>query len=172
MQMLSSKVRIAVRSKKLVRFSETRVNFYMKYASVVFKNLRKPLFQRFLHLILKRENIEEHTVSSVRIMTFPFQKDNGNGLAGRCNSKGEIRIYPKKLEFCRKLKQKFGKEKLLFYIRNRARAALIHELLHMKYSDDEEKVRELTKKYFNIFTQHRNAQNSDARKILKMLFKQ
>lgn len=170
--MLLSKMRISVRPKKLVKFSKTRVSFYMKYACVVFNTLRKPLFQTFLHWMLKRENIEEHMVTNVQVMVFPFQKENGKGLAGRCNSKGEILIYPKRLEFCRKLKQKCGKEKVYSYIKNRAKAALIHELLHAKYSTDEEKVRELTKKYFNILTQHRNTQNSSANNILKMLFKQ
>lgn len=166
---MSNRMRIAVRSEKL-RFSHIRFSFYMQYASFVFKTLRKPLFQRFLRWMLKSENIEEHMIDSVKVMTFPFQKENGKGLAGRCNSKGEIRIYPKRLRFCRKLKQKFGKEKLHSYIKNRARATLIHELLHVKYSNDEVKVRELTRKYFNIFTRHEKVPNPE-NDILKTIFK-
>ncbi len=169
--LLSNRMKLVVHPRKLLKFPKIHVTFYMRYASVVFKTLRRHPFQRFLHWILKKENIDEYMVSSVRIMTFPFQKDNGNVLAGRCNSKGEIRIYPKKLEFCRKLKQKSGKEKLHAYIKSRARAALIHELLHVKYSDDEETVRELTRKYFHIFTRHQNIQNPDGTEISKMLFR-
>lgn len=109
---------------------------------------------------MKRENIEEHMVTDVRVMVFPFKKENGKGLARKCNSRGEIRIYPKRFEFCRKLIRKSGKEKVYSYIKNRARAALIHELLHVKYSTDEEKVRKLTRKYFSMFAQHRNPQTS------------
>jgi len=32
-------------------------------------------------------------------------------------------------------------------------ATLIHELLHVKYLGDEDKVRELTRKYFDFFIQ-------------------
>lgn len=163
-------MRISVHPEKLFRLSHTCFSFQMKYASFVFKTLRKPVFQSFLRWMLKRENIEEHAVTSVKVMTFPFQNDNGKGLAGSCNSKGEIHIYPKRLKFCRKLKQKFGKEKLYSYIKTRARATLIHELLHVKYSNDEERVRELTRKYFNILTRHQNTQNPE-NDVSKMLFK-
>jgi len=170
---LSSKMKVAIRSEKFVKLSGKHVSFYIKYASIVFKSLRKPLFQKFLRWMLKRENIGDDMVSNVQVRVFPFQKRNGNSLAGKCNAKkGEIRIYPKKLEFCRKLKQKFGKEKVRPYIKNRAKAALIHELLHLKYLDDEEKVRELTRKYFIIFSRHQENKNSNANIFLRMLFKQ
>jgi len=168
---LSSKIRMAVHPQKLVRFSEKRLWFYTKYAAVVFKTLRKPLFQNFLNWVIKRENIEETMVKGVQVMVFPFRKENGKGLAGRCNSKGEILIYPKRLDFFRKMMRNCKKEKVHFYIKSRAMATLIHELLHVKYLGDEEKVRELTRKYLNIFIQHQNTQNSNAH-ILKMLFKQ
>lgn len=168
---LCHKMKITVNPEKLVKFPEKHVSFYMKYASVVFGTLKEPRFLKFLRWMLKKENITQDKVTNVEVVVIPFRKKNGNGLAGRCNSKGEIRIYPKRLKFCRKLIQKCGKERIYSYIKNRARAALIHEVLHVKYSNDEEKVRKLTRKYFNIFTEHRNKQNSDASNILKMLFK-
>ena len=167
---MSSKLNISVRPEKLARFSHTRLSFHVKYASVVFKTLRRPVFQSFICWMLKREKIGEDAVASVKVMAFPFRKENGNVLAGRCNSKGEIHIYPKRLEFCQKLRQRFGRERFLSYIKNRARAALIHELLHVKYSNDEERVRELTKKYFKTFTRHPEAPNVED-DILKMVFK-
>lgn len=170
--MLASKIRISVWSKKSGMFCKKDASFYMKYASVVLKALRKPMFQKFLKWMLRRENIEENMVKDVQVRVFPFLKENGNGLAGKFNSKGKILIYPKKLEFFRKLTRKYGKRKTHSYIKSRARAALIHECLHVKYSSDEEKVRELTRKYFKIFTRHRNTQYSNAHNISKMLFKE
>ena len=57
------------------------------------------------------------------------------------------------MTFCRAFKQKFGKNTFLAYACSRARAALIHELLHLKYAADEKRVRELAQKYFLAFTQ-------------------
>lgn len=169
-------MRITVRSKRGVRFSKNQFSFYMKYASFVLRTLRKPRFQKFLHWMLKRENIQER-VKIVRVRMFPFRKENGKGIAGkcklasRCNNEWEISIFPKKLEFCRRLIPKFGKEKFFIYVRSRARATLIHELLHLKYSNDEEKVRELTKEYFAVFTQNRPAQSSHRSSLYNMIFK-
>lgn len=165
-------MRITIRSRKFVRFSQKRTRFYTKYATVILETLRNPLFQKFLDWMLKRESIEESMIANVQVRMFPFRKKNGKGLAGRCNSRGEILIYPKRLGFCRKLIRKCGKENVYFYIKSRAKAALIHELLHLKYLDNEDKVRELTRKYFNIFIQHQNTQNSNAYNVLKMLFTQ
>lgn len=170
--MLSSNMRITVYPQKLVLSSERNVRFYRKYTAVVFKTLRKPLFQKFLGWMIKRENIEEHMVTNIKVMTFPFRKGNGKGLAGKFDGKGKIFIYPRRLDFCRKLIRNFGKENAYSYIKNRARATLIHELLHVRYSDDEERVRELTKKYFNIFARHQGAQRLYAQGIMKMLFTQ
>lgn len=164
-------MKITASSKKCAIVSKNRLRFYRKYAFVVFKTLRKPLFQKFLSWVLRREKIEEHKVKDVQIRMFPLKKENGNGLAGKCKSEGKIFLYPKRLEFCREKTQELGKENVKFYIKSRARAALIHELLHLKYESDEEKVRELTRRYFNIFIKHKHPQNSDAHKIAKMLFK-
>jgi hypothetical protein len=172
MVILLGKMRITVRSKKLVELSRNHLSFYKKYAVVVFNTLRKPLFQKFLSWMLRREEIKENKVKDVQIRMFPFKKENGNGLAGKCNSEGKILLYPKKLEFCRNQMQEFGKENLSLYIKNRARAALIHELLHLKYVSDEERVRELTKRYFNILARHQPRENSNSHKIAKMLFTQ
>lgn len=163
-------MRITDRPKKRVKFSLNHFNFYMKYAFTVFKTLRKPRFQKFLDWVLRGESIDEHKVKDVQIRMFPLRKENGKGLAGRCNSEGKILLFPKRLEFCREKMQELGREDLDFYIKSRARATLIHELLHLKYVSDEEKVRKLTEKYFNIFTKHQHSQNSDAHNITKMLF--
>jgi hypothetical protein len=167
---LTSKIRMVANPQKVVKASERRLRFYTKYADFVLKTLKKPLFQKFLNWVIKRENIEGHMVKNIQVRVFPFQKENGKRLVGRWNSKGEIFIYPKRLDFFRRMMRNGKKETVYFYIKCRARATLIHELLHVKYLDDENNVRELTKKYFNIFIQHQNTQNSNSCRIQKMLF--
>ncbi|MDH5390743.1 MAG: hypothetical protein OEX10_06285 [Candidatus Bathyarchaeota archaeon] len=167
---LSSKIRMVANPQKVVKASERRLRFYTKYADFVLKTLKKPLFQKFLNWVIKRENIEGHMVKNIQVRVFPFQKENGKRLAGRWNSKGEILIYPKRLDFFRRMMRNGKKETVYFYIKCRAMATLIHELLHVKYLDDENNVRELTRKYFNIFIQRQNTQNSNSCSIQKMLF--
>jgi hypothetical protein len=168
---LSSKMRISVDHEKLERFSSNDVKFYLKYSSFVFKALKKPSFQKFLRWMLKQEKIEEQIVSAVQVKVLPFRRKNGNAVAGKCNTaKGRIRIYPKTVKFCQIFKQKFGRNNLLAYAGNRARAALIHELLHLKYTKDEKTVRELAEEYFCIFTQKQCTQSSRSLFIYRMIF--
>jgi hypothetical protein len=168
---LSSKMKITVDPEKFDNFSQSHVSFYMKYSSFVFRSLFRSSFQKFLYWMLKRENIEEQMVRAVHVKVFPLRRKNGKGLAGKCDpAKGKIRIYPKTLKFCQIFTQNFGKNTLLLYAGNRARAALIHELLHLKYVEDEKTVRELTKEYFCIFTRKQSAQSSRALCICTMIF--
>ena len=168
---LSSKMRISCDRKKLADFSPNQVRFYLKYSSFVFRALRKPSFQKFLHWMLKKETIEEQIVKAVQVKVLPLRRKNGKGIAGNCDTaRGRIRIYPKTTKFCQIFKQKFGRYNLLVYAGNRARAALIHELLHLKYSKDEKTVRELAKDYFCIFTQKQAAQSSHTSYIYTMIF--
>jgi hypothetical protein len=168
---LSSKMEISCDKKKLANFSQNQVRFYLKYSSFVFRALRKPSFQKFLHWMLKKETIEEQVVSAVQVKVLPLRRKNGKGIAGNCDPvRGRIGIYPKTTKFCQIFKQKFGRYNLLVYAGNRARAALIHELLHLKYARDEKTVRELAKEYFCIFTQKQSAQSSNPLYIYKMIF--
>src|SRR3989337_2923658 len=92
---LSNKMLISVDHKKLQRFSENQVRFYLKYSSFVFKALQKPSFQKFLHWMLKKEKIEEQTVRAVHVKVLPLRRKNGKGIAGNCDTtRGKIRIYP------------------------------------------------------------------------------
>ena len=162
---------ISVDPKKLESFSQSHVKFYLKYSSFVFRALKKPSFQKFLHWMLKKEKIEEQAVSAVQVKVLPFRRKNGKGVAGKCNTaRGRIRIYPKTMKFCQIFKQKFGLTTLLAYAGNRARAALIHELLHLKYIADEKMVRALAKDYFCIFTQKRYTQRAHSLFIYTMIF--
>ncbi|TRO52023.1 hypothetical protein E2P63_04225 [Candidatus Bathyarchaeota archaeon] len=121
--------------------------------------------------MLRREKIEILRIGSVDVEIFPFRRRNGKGLAGNCNTtRGKIRIYPKTMKFCREFTQKFGKGNLLAYAGSRARAALIHELLHLKYAADEKRVRELAKEYFFTFTRNKLSSKPSPLSIYRMVF--
>jgi hypothetical protein len=165
-----SKIRVSVDHEKLKNFSQNQVRFYLNYSSFVFKALEKPSFQKFLNWMLKKETIEEQTVRAVYVKVLPLRK-NGKGIAGNCDTtRGRIRIYPKTTKFCQIFKQKFGRKSLLVYAGNRARAALIHELLHLKYAADEKTVRERAKDYFYIFTKKQSARSLHALCVYTMIF--
>ncbi len=167
---LSSKIRVVLNPKKVESCPEKGVYFYKNYASIVSETLRKPIFQRFLNWLIKKEKIEKKSVKDIQIRVFPFQKDNGKSVAGRCNNEGVILIFPKKRSFLQKKLKDHKKEKVRFYLKSRAMAALIHELLHIKYDSNESKVRQLTKKYFNTFIRHQNKNTQKVRNIKKILF--
>ena len=149
---------------------ERQTEFYRKYAAVTKRTLSRPLFQGFLRWMLAKESIEGDMISKIKVMVFPFRNEKGNWLAGRINRKGDIYIFPKKKESCKKLLRKFEKDTVYFYIKARAMAALIHELLHLRYANDENIVRQKTEKYFQIFLRKRNTRDSKTHSILKVLF--
>lgn len=167
---LSKKIRVVSNRKKAASCPEKHLCFYTKYASVVSATLRKPLFQRFLNWMIRRENIEKKSVKDIQVRIFPFHKENGKALAGRCNREGVILLFPKRRRFLQKKAGNPGKDNVWFYIKSRARAALIHELLHVKYESNECKVRQLTKKYFGIFTRHLNIPTQTMNVLQKSLF--
>jgi len=149
---------------------KNRSKFYGIYAIVVFRCLRKPIFLKFLNWVLKIEKIQKEKVKNVQIRMFPSIKNNGNPLIGKCNTQGEIFLYPKRLDICRKKIKKMKPEDFKRYVEGRARASLIHELLHLKYESDENKVKELTKKYFTIFHRNQYSKLSDLTKHKEMIF--
>jgi len=167
---LSSKIRVVSNPKKVESCPEKGLHFYTNYASAISETLRKPIFQRFLDWLIKREKIEKNAVKDIQVRVFPFQKENGKSVAGRCNNEGVILIFPKRRSFLQKKMQDHKKEKVRFYLKSRAMAALIHELLHVKYDSNESKVRQLTKKYFSIFIHHQNTNTQKVHNIQKILF--
>jgi hypothetical protein len=171
-QLLSSKIKITVGPGKPEGFSQRHVGFYLNYSSFVLRALRRPSFQKFLQWMLRRERIQAQMVGAVDVKIFPLRRKNGKGLAGNCDTtRGKIRIYPKTVRFCREFTQKFGKSTLLMYAGSRARAALIHELLHLKYAADEKRVRELARKYFFAFTRRKPSETSQPLSIYEMVFR-
>jgi hypothetical protein len=162
---------ISVNDEKLRDLPQNHLRFYAKYSSFVLKALRKPTFQKFLGWMLKKERIEEGNVRAVYVKVLPSRKKNGQGIAGKCDTaRGRIGIYPKTIRFCQMFKQKFGRRTLSVYAGNRARAALIHELLHLKYVEDEKTVRKLSREYFCIFTYKQSAEKSHVTCLCTMIF--
>jgi hypothetical protein len=165
-------MRLSCDKKKLESFSENQMRFYLKYSKFVFKVLSKPSFQRYICWILRKESIDTQTIKTVDVSVLPLRGENGKTLAGKCNpTYGKIRIYPKTANFCKNLKRKFGRTILLHYAGNRARAALIHELLHLKYKEKEQIVRELCENYFRLFRRKQVGRTSSAKAICMMIFK-
>jgi hypothetical protein len=151
--------------------NRSEVEFYNRYSIFVFESLKKPHFQRYLNWILKREKIDKEKIRNVQIRVFPFIKKNGNGLAGRCyTKKGEILLYPKRQKSCQKIKQRTDAKGFLKVLKGRARAALIHEILHIKYKKDEQKVKSLTKKYYVNFYEKLGSNPSVFEKHCKLIF--
>ena len=167
---LATKIRVVSDQKKIQDYSEKHLQFYSSYAAAVKETLKMPIFQKFLRWIMKEESIQRASVTDVQVRLFPFTKENGKTLAGRCNSDaGVILIFPKPQGFLQKKMhdQKTGKIRL--YLKSRAMAALIHELLHIKY-DDENKVQHLTKKYFKTFFRGEGHDSEKVQALQNMLF--
>lgn len=169
---LSNKMKVTATIGKRGFFSQNHYSFYMNYSSFVFKSLKSASFQRFLSWMLRIEKIDEQTVRVVHVKVFPFRRRKSKGLAGDCApAEGKIRIYPKTVKFCRTFTKKFGKHNLLVYAGNRARAALIHELLHLKYIKDEKTVRALAEEYFFTFIQKQSASSACNLWVYTLIFK-
>jgi len=144
--------------------------FYGNYAVFVFKSLKNPIVLRFLHWILKRETIPKDRIKNVQIRMFPSLKKNGRYLNGKCNSPGEVFLYPKRLDACRKKSQRLSLKCVREYIRGRALASLIHELLHLKYGCNEKKVKALTKQYYSMFNRKHDFKPLDFEKHQELVF--
>jgi hypothetical protein len=159
--MISNRIEIQSLANSTIRIPKNHRFFYRGYAFFVRKTLRKPLFQQFLRWLLKRENIDKGLIKDVQIRVLPYHKENGNSLAGRRKRDGRIFIFPKSFKFYKGLEAKHGSEVAHSYIRSRAWATLIHEILHAKYSSDEERVRKLTERYFNIYARSPKTEEFD-----------
>lgn len=168
--LLASKISIANADDNDLNFS-VNSTFYLKYSRFTLKALNKNIFQKFLSDILKIERIPQKNIDSISIEILPAPRKNGLTIAGKCNTiNGKIRIYPKPLKFCDAFRRQYGQYLLVEYAGNRARAALIHELLHLKYGSDEVGVRKLTKQYYSQLIKNEYANSSRALHICELIF--
>lgn len=169
-QLMTSKIEINRVTDEGKPSSENN-RFYPRYSRFILKALKRNRFQKFLNLMLKLEDIGENNIDSIKIEPYPCHKRTGISLAGKCNPfTGKIRIYPKSRKFCNSFNEKYGKNLLITYAGNRARASLIHELLHLKYTNDESKVRDLTKTYFFKYVKSTYGENLDSLSVCNLIF--
>lgn len=167
---LAKKISIANTEENPVNLS-VNSGFYLKYSRFTLKALNKRVFQEFLSDILKIEKIPQNNIGSICIEILPAPRKNGLTIAGKCNTfNGKIRIYPKPLKFCDAFRKEYGQYLLVEYAGNRARAALIHELLHLKYRSDEVRVRKLTEEYYSQLIKNECTNSSKAVHICNLLF--
>jgi hypothetical protein len=167
---LSSKISIVNTEDKALNLA-INSSFYLKYSRFTLKALNKRVFQEFLFDMLKIERIPQTSIDSIRIEILPAPRKNGLTIAGKCNRiGGKIRIYPKPLKFCDAFRKEYGQHLLVEYAGNRARAALIHELLHLKYGSDENGVRKLTKEYYSQLIENEYPDNSKALYMCNLIF--
>ncbi|MCW4024758.1 MAG: hypothetical protein NWF01_06965 [Candidatus Bathyarchaeota archaeon] len=167
---LANKISIANADDNNLNLSINR-KFYLKYSRFTLKALSKSVFQEFLSDILKLEKIPPKSIDSIRIEIFPAPRKNGLTIAGKCNTlKGKIRIYPKPMRFCDEFRKEYGQYLLVEYAGSRARASLIHELLHLKYGSDEVWVRKLTKAYFSELIKKEQVNGPKALYVCKLIF--
>jgi hypothetical protein len=168
---LSSKLKIGLEYGKTD--STKHFSFYTNYSRFIMKALKKSSFQEFLCSMLLAENMQIEIVNTVDIRVFPAPRKNGFNIIGKCDPfRGRIRIYPKTFNYCYSFRKRYGKKYLFAFVGNRARAALIHELLHLKYINDEEKVRELTDTYFSEYLKKQFTKNSKFIPLHSLIFNQ
>lgn len=166
---LASKISIA-NSKDNDCYLSVNSDFYLRYSRFTLKALNKKVFQDFLSDMLEIEKISPKSIGGITIEILPAPRKKGLTIAGKCNiANGEIRIYPKPLKFCHSFRKEYGQYLLVEYAGNRARAALIHELLHLKYGGDELGVRKLTKQYYFQLINNEYAR-SKALHMCKLIF--
>jgi hypothetical protein len=164
-------MRITIDPRERANFSEKAIHYYARYALRVLATLRDPFFRKFIYRLLNREKIVINRIHDIQIKTFPQRNEkNGKKLIGKCNTNGIISIYPKELKFMQQLRKTKEQDNVTFYITSRARATLMHELLHLKYFDRERTVRALTERYFTAFLLHRKL-DGEKQTLLKQLFR-
>jgi hypothetical protein len=167
---LASKMSIAD-SEDDDRYLSGNSGFYLKYSRFALRALNKRVFHEFLSDVLKLERIPLKSIGSISIEILPVPRKNGLTIAGKCNTiTGKIRIYPKPIKFCDAFRKEYGQHMLVEYAGNRARASLIHELLHLKYGGDEIGVRKLTKQYYSQLVKREFANSSKALNICELIF--
>ena len=153
--MLTNRIALIAKFKKNKPVLHNDLVFYNKYSVFTLKIIKNQKFQRFIKYLMRKEKISETKIDQIKIRVFPYKNKDGQWIIGKCNRKGEINIFPKKRSLCLKIASRFGEKTFFSYVASRAKAALIHELLHIKYLSDEKKVRTLTKKYFDIYDQNK-----------------
>jgi hypothetical protein len=145
---LSRRMKIRYSPRDQSPIKQQTLQGYTKYAEAVLSALRHSRFQQFLGWLLRCEHIPLQQIKAIHIRTFPRTKANGRHLNGTASSKGIIALYPPAIPKNAGDGNAHPSEEFsLTYVQWRARATLIHEILHYKYRHREYHVRQLTQQY-------------------------
>jgi hypothetical protein len=159
---------ITADARKAAIYTPHNVQAYERFAHLATQALKDPTYQRFLCRVITREQIVDTQIAHIHVKTFPHVKSNGRRLVGRSNGDGEIALYPQRLRRIRTMRRRWGIEASRLYVKSRARAALLHELLHLKYRNREQTVRALTRRYFRAYQKRIRPENDAV--IMNTLF--
>lgn len=145
---LARRMTIRIASQHPPAMKSHTLQWYREYAAIVLSALQHPRFQRFLTWLLQHEHIPVQHIKAIQVRLFPRIKANGHHLKGAATSHGIITLYPHTIPTTSQAKDVppsdvFSRK----YVQWRARATLIHELLHYKYRHREQRVRQLTHQY-------------------------
>lgn len=145
---LTSRMTILCHPQNQPKMRKRTRQWYRGYAEAVFSALQHSRFQLFLGWLLRHEHIPLQHIKAIHIRTFPRTKANGRYLNGTSTGKGIITLYPVAMGKNVKNKDIHPSETFsLRYVQWRARATLIHEILHLKYRHHEPRVRQLTQQH-------------------------
>jgi hypothetical protein len=136
------RVRLANPSQELMSsFPKTICEFYVKYSQKIFEILNKNEIQAFFDDFLSSEKITKHQNFDIRIMIFPslFSQQYVCGTINEDLS--QISLYPifshagqKKIPACL---LDFHNEDLIFIMTVHIVQTLVHEILHLKYTNED-----------------------------------
>jgi len=152
-------------------FSESQRKFYSDYSEYVYSQLSRDDVQQFIHKVVTEEDIDLFKVEEIRIMRFPFGTsgaelehakrkkidiEHGTYFGHCILALKRIDIYPPKfnsdLTKNTAAKQFWDEEEMRYYFFcYEPVKTLLHELLHIKYKEDENTVKRLSKKYMIYF---------------------
>ncbi len=144
---LMHRMKIIYQPRHQLMMKRHTLQWYRGYAETVLSALQHSRFQRFLGWLLKHEHIPMQHVKAIHIRTFPRIKENGRSLNGTATGSGIINLYPIARPDNVTNMATAPERCSLRYVQWRARATLIHELLHYKYHHRERRVRQLTQHY-------------------------
>ena len=140
---MSIHIRIANPPKEFTEKFPTEVKeFYYKYSKKVYSIVISDEIKNFIEEMLKIENIDINKIIDARIMIFPCYRSSDSTYGLVDNDSGQISIYPifsyqneKVIPSCL---IDFTNENLNFIIITQVVHTLIHEILHLKYLDEDD----------------------------------
>jgi len=148
-----------------LRFPQNITRFYYDYSELVYSELSREVVQSYIEYIINKESIDASKITEIRIMRFPFgystaetscnertQRPPGINFGHYVSTLGIIDIYPPEFSQDSQISWlKEHKEAGYYFTLFEPLRTYIHELLRVKYLDDESTVDRLTDKHMRRF---------------------